>query len=802
MITPLSKQQAALRKRFQRKPTDVRVSQAATRRATPDPSAPQFQDFGSPQPGTYGADSTLTSMDEGVQHKPYRPAGPGIKGVFTNGATGTATDSTGAPITGVNQYGVPTTTTQGDNSTPVRSDADRAKSYLDQQSAATADTANELNLGGPEGDTPYYTSFQQETLDQIQAQKDQAAQQMNSYNYQENLNGQQTSDTRNRLESSTQAELGQLSAGGRNGPSSLSNVDLGSKIQEFNQRKIDQAMASQDDANAQIEQAKANLDLATKQNNTQLIQQYQSELDNAQLAVEQADTDYYNSLTSAQTAQTDAQKSQVASLQAFQGMVDNGQELSPDTIMSLSDQLGIPMDTLYGYYQGVSNIRADKSLDEQTKGVALEQAQQNLMDQVTGMNTQAAQAVKGLTTLRQSGASEDVIAAYKNAAGITDYNDPLTQAKLSLDQANAKIAYNEANGILTNPTDLIDLAQKTYDYYQSMGYQAGAVPTGGSYGASTYTTEDGLPGVQIAVQEGQSLDNPDTTRDEAQCGAFVNDVFGAQLMGDTIQQKESVMDKSIKVPEPGMAFVMDLNDTYGHTGIVEAVHPAQGTMDIVEDNWKKDPATGKGIVTRRTVPISSAVGFVKNPNSSSVGQGSALASVDKDLRTSVMQTVNRFDGHPAVENFQTVQEGKNFVDSLDVNTKNPADDQALIYAFAKVMDPNSVVREGEYATVQKYAQSWADSYGFDIARIFSNTQFLTPEARQNMKDTVGTRYSSSKQSYDQVRNATISTIDSIAGKKVGGLILQDYVTPGTTQNDDPLGIGATSTGYDPLGLLD
>lgn len=35
------------------------------------------------------------------------------------------------------------------------------------------------------------------------------------------------------------------------------------------------------------------------------------------------------------------------------------------------------------------------------------------------------------------------------------------------------------------------------------------------------------------------------------------------------------------------------------------------------------------------------------------------------------------------------------------------DDQALIYTFAKVMDPNSVVRESEYDTVQRFSQSLA-----------------------------------------------------------------------------------------------
>jgi hypothetical protein len=29
----------------------------------------------------------------------------------------------------------------------------------------------------------------------------------------------------------------------------------------------------------------------------------------------------------------------------------------------------------------------------------------------------------------------------------------------------------------------------------------------------------------------------------------------------------------------------------------------------------------------------------------------------------------------------------------------------MVYAFAKIMDPESVVREGEYETVKKYSQS-------------------------------------------------------------------------------------------------
>lgn len=131
-----------------------------------------------------------------------------------------------------------------------------------------------------------------------------------------------------------------------------------------------------------------------------------------------------------------------------------------------------------------------------------------------------------------------------------------------------------------------------------------------------------------------------------------------------------------------------------------------------------------------------------------------------------------FDNQPAVKRTQTMAEAVAFADSLDANTKNPADDQALIYAFAKAMDPDSVVREGEYATVQKYGQSWAEMFGFNAARIFSNTAFLTPQARSNMKQTIRSRYQAARTQYDNLASAYAKQIDGITGQPGTG---QDYL---------------------------
>lgn len=147
--------------------------------------------------------------------------------------------------------------------------------------------------------------------------------------------------------------------------------------------------------------------------------------------------------------------------------------------------------------------------------------------------------------------------------------------------------------------------------------------------------------------------------------------------------------------------------------------------------------------------------------------------------TQVQKIAGQFDNEPIVKNYNIIAEGKAFVDSISNNTQNPADQQGLIYAFAKAMDPNSVVREGEYATVQKYAQSWAQSFGFNAARIFSNSPFLSPDAIANMKATINAKYNASKNQYDNVYSEYGRRVNQITGKPGGTEFITNYAAANT-----------------------
>ena len=159
------------------------------------------------------------------------------------------------------------------------------------------------------------------------------------------------------------------------------------------------------------------------------------------------------------------------------------------------------------------------------------------------------------------------------------------------------------------------------------------------------------------------------------------------------------------------------------------------------------------------------------------------SGLSSSTSTAIRGKVSKFSSEPIVQNFATIQEGYNFASSLSDTTKNPADDQALIYSLAKALDPGSVVREGEYATAQKYAQSWIKAYGKGVEQALAGTGFLSEEARRNIKKTIEQKYNASKRSYDNLYTQYSSGINNLSGRSNGEEFLVDYATPTTPANN-------------------
>lgn len=159
---------------------------------------------------------------------------------------------------------------------------------------------------------------------------------------------------------------------------------------------------------------------------------------------------------------------------------------------------------------------------------------------------------------------------------------------------------------------------------------------------------------------------------------------------------------------------------------------------------------------------------------------------DAQINSTVNGIAGAFDSEPLVKEYNTIQGQLDFLKTAGITS---TDDISRIYVFAKVMDPNSVVREGEYATVQKYAQALLEAYGLKAKRVFDNSGFLTVEARNFLLNTIERRAKVSEIGYDNLHSEYQRQInDAIAGKT---RTLTQYKTGDTPSGPQVPQVGAT-----------
>lgn len=107
-----------------------------------------------------------------------------------------------------------------------------------------------------------------------------------------------------------------------------------------------------------------------------------------------------------------------------------------------------------------------------------------------------------------------------------------------------------------------------------------------------------------------------------------------------------------------------------------------------------------------------------------------------------------FEGLPEVKNYkQALPAFKGIEDAVTRNT--PQSDINLVYGIAKLYDPNSVVREGEYATVANSPAIPERIKGY--AQYLSGGGKLTPEVKKQILTEARSRMQSFEDQYGQAR---------------------------------------------------
>jgi hypothetical protein len=110
---------------------------------------------------------------------------------------------------------------------------------------------------------------------------------------------------------------------------------------------------------------------------------------------------------------------------------------------------------------------------------------------------------------------------------------------------------------------------------------------------------------------------------------------------------------------------------------------------------------------------------------------------------------NELQSNPATKNMITVSESFKKIQSAAASA-SAAGDLSLVYGIAKLQDPDSAVKEGEYATVEA-ARGVDPTLKAFIAK-FKTGQRLTPEQRADFLNQARKIYAAQKSQYQQVED--------------------------------------------------
>lgn len=199
---------------------------------------------------------------------------------------------------------------------------------------------------------------------------------------------------------------------------------------------------------------------------------------------------------------------------------------------------------------------------------------------------------------------------------------------------------------------------------------------------------------------------------------------------------------------------MPISDAWGAAMAAEAPKAPQAPIKLGAGDTLLDPTTYQ--------PIAGGVPDQKD-----------AFNMEKDLAA-------QYAAQDPVKTYQTVRNGYEKVRSSSTLDSGPGD-ISMIFAYMKMLDPTSVVREGEFATAEN-----AGGVGSQISNLYNKVlsgQRLTPELRKQF-------LASADQLYQEA-SGNIKDTNTQFTTRAGGWNVDPsrfVISPETYGADDPLGL--------------
>lgn len=149
---------------------------------------------------------------------------------------------------------------------------------------------------------------------------------------------------------------------------------------------------------------------------------------------------------------------------------------------------------------------------------------------------------------------------------------------------------------------------------------------------------------------------------------------------------------------------------------------------------------------------------------------------DSRINSRIDRITSAFNSSPLVKEFNEVQAQHQTISQVVNSQWSGPGDMSVVFAFMKALDPNSVVRETEYANAAKSGNifsGWAARFN---GALNPNGGFLSDSVKQDFLRTIEARMGVKRAQYENLRKQTVQKIDRIksGAPETGEEAVTDY----------------------------
>lgn len=392
-----------------------------------------------------------------------------------------------------------------------------------------------------------------------------------------------------RMSEQGQASIGSITASlaqGREGAMSALAPKATQEYKTTIQQNIGQARGRLDMANTRREELLSDLQDAQRAGREDLAKGIEAQLANAELQITQARTELLNAQSQASDLAINLMQTTQDSYNSFKDLVGTGAVMSPDSIFSTAQQLGIDPMAAYDYYQGVQSIRDSKSLDLVEKAQLIDEKNMELDMMARGVTTEKLQNIDYLENLYRSGATQEEISRTKQVLGITDEMDPVYQMTLRQMSAETKMAELEAANYGKPPQP----GTKEYFEYEKarLEVEEAKFKMQDLYGTTTVNVDRGA-----IYNDVFPVGNVG-----GWCGVYASTVSTGPKVGNSWSEKKQRISHRTN-PQQGNKLLIPMGvgtdgKGYGHVAVVLDFDPISGNITTLESNADGRQNTDRG----------------------------------------------------------------------------------------------------------------------------------------------------------------------------------------------------------------